>query len=169
MNYQVDLVPTEPRPLAVVEAVATPETLQLVIPKCLDAVYEFLKTAAVHQDGQNVVLYLDDASNMEVGVEVSGHFEDVGPVVWSSIPQGWAARTTHVGRYQDLPKAHAAVRSWCTENGRALAGAHWEIYEDWEDDPVNLRTEVFHLLQAPERGIRKGRHEWDSSVQSSTA
>jgi effector-binding domain-containing protein len=169
MTYHVELVQSEPRPLAVVEAQATRATLHLTIPKCLEAVYAFLRTASVHQNGQNVVLYLDDESNLEVGVEVSGHFEDVEPVVWSSVPQGWAAKTTHTGRYEDLPMAHAAVRSWCARNGRPLAGPNWEVYGDWEDDRDKLVTVVYYLLQAPSRAVRKSHHDEDSSGQSSAA
>jgi hypothetical protein len=31
-----------------------------------------------------------------------------------------------------------------------LAGPNWEIYGDWNDQPDQLRTDVFYLLKNPE-------------------
>ena len=56
------------------------------------------------------------------------------------------ATVVHMGPYQKLPEAHMAVRTWCAERGHALGGPSWEIYGDWTDNPVELRTDVFYLL-----------------------
>src|SRR5262245_59498011 len=50
--------------------------------------------------------------------------------------------TTKTGK----PKYHFSMES----NG-ALAGPNWEIYGDWTDNPDELRTEVFYLLQESEQ------------------
>jgi len=39
------------------------------------------------------------------------------------------------------------VRDWCAANGESPAGANWEVYGDWADDPAQRRTEVFYLLK----------------------
>ncbi len=31
--------------------------------------------------------------------------------------------------------------------GLELAGPRWEIYGDWREDPADLETEVYYLLQ----------------------
>jgi effector-binding domain-containing protein len=67
--------------------------------------------------------------------------------VCAVIPGGMVATVVHMGPYQKLPEAHAAVRGWCAEHGHALAGPSWEIYGDWTDNPAELRTDVFYLLQ----------------------
>ena len=54
-----------------------------------------------------------------------------------------------------------AVRRWCTERGYALAGPNWEIYSDWTDNPNELRTDVFYLLQESEQHTLDQSHSSD--------
>jgi len=65
-------------------------------------------------------------------------------------------RASDAGLYQKLSEAHTAVRRWCAEHGYALAGPNWEIYGDWTDNPAELRTDVFYLLQESEQHKQKG-------------
>ena len=69
----------------------------------------------------------------------------------AAVPGGIAATVVRMGLYQKLSEAHAAVRRWCAEHGYALAGPNWEIYGDWTDNPAELRTDVFYLLQESEQ------------------
>jgi hypothetical protein len=34
-----------------------------------------------------------------------------------------------IGRYDDLPKAGAALAAWATDNGKRPAGPNWETYQ----------------------------------------
>lgn len=119
----------------------------------LDEVYAAVAAAGADQieDGesrwQNVMLYKDDAPNVEVGVLAAGPFLAGGSVISSVLPSGEAATTTHRGSYADLDAAHTAVRHWCATQGRQLAGPRWEIYGHWRDDPRELETEVYYLLR----------------------
>ena len=61
------------------------------------------------------------------------------------------ATVVHRGLYQKLSEAHTAVSRWCAEHGYTLAGLNWEIYGDWTDNPDELRTDVFYLLQESEQ------------------
>ena len=63
------------------------------------------------------------------------------------------ATVVHMGLYQRLSEAHAAVRRWCAEHRYALAGPNWEIYGHWTDNPDELRTDVFYLLQESEQHV----------------
>ena len=80
-------------------------------------------------------------------MQVATPFERTGRVVCAVIPGGTVATVVHRGPYQQLPEAHKAVRAWCAEQGYALAGPNWEIYGDWTDNPDELRTDVYYLLQ----------------------
>jgi effector-binding domain-containing protein len=62
-------------------------------------------------------------------------------------PAGTVACTVHMGAYQRLGDAHAAIRAWCAQQQRAFAGPNWEIYGHWTDDPEQVRTDVFYLLR----------------------
>jgi effector-binding domain-containing protein len=143
----IELVTTAERATAVVRCATTWDAFPSLWRELLDDVYAFLATSGVRQEGHNVMLYLDDVPNVEVGVEVSGPFPPAGRVVPSVLPAGEAAMTVHRGPYDRLDDAHRAVREWCAANGRALAGPRWEVYGDWHDDPARLETEVHYLLR----------------------
>jgi effector-binding domain-containing protein len=84
--------------------------------------------------------------NVEVGVLASGPFSEAGNVIWSALPAGVTAATTHRGPYAELDSAHRRVRDWCAAHGHRLAGPRWEIYGHWREDPGDLETEVHYLL-----------------------
>ena len=88
--------------------------------------------------------------NLEVGVELDSPFAGCGEVVGSATPAGQVAFTTHYGPYGRLDEAHEAIRSWCRNNGHALAGPSWEVYghweEEWDRDPSKICTEVCYLV-----------------------
>ena len=69
----------------------------------------------------------------------------------AAVPGGIAATVVRMGLYQKLSEAHTAVRRWCVEHGYALAGPNWEIYGDWTDNPDELCTDIFYLLQESEQ------------------
>jgi effector-binding domain-containing protein len=52
------------------------------------------------------------------------------------------------GPWAFVRSAHDAVGEWCKRNGLETAMPFWEIYCDWEDDPVKLRTDVLYLLKS---------------------
>jgi effector-binding domain-containing protein len=89
--------------------------------------------------------------NIECGVEVDQPFAGNERVVCSSTPAGIVATTVHLGPYDRLGEANAAIHQWCAEHGRTLAGPSWEVYGHWTDDVSKLRTDVFYLLQADRR------------------
>lgn len=47
-----------------------------------------------------------------------------------------------------MAPAYAALEQWCKDNGRRPAGVSWEVYGDWDDDPVRRRTDVYFLLES---------------------
>ena len=153
-----------PQPLAVVRARATSRNLGDRIREILaeNLVYPLLKKRGVAPLGLNVIVYRDEGEKgllnteeglvIEVGVGVPGPFADEGRVVGSSTPGGTAVTAVHLGPYSRLGKTHAALRAWCRSSGRPIAGPNWEVYGHWNDDPAQLRTEVFYLLHPAASG-----------------
>ena len=109
-------------------------------------VYTFLRSSGVRQTGQNIMLYLSNVPDVEVGVEVSGPFDDAVNVVPSELPAGSVAVMVHRGPYAGLVQAHDTVREWCRAHGMATTGVRWEIYGDWREDASELETEVCYQL-----------------------
>ena len=152
-THTVKLTTAKARPTAVVAQATTWGEFPRLWGRLLDEVYAVLRdgeapdaTRQARPRWQNVMLYKDDVPNVEVGVLASGPFATNGRVVPSVLPAGEVAMTVHRGPYSELDRAHRAVRDWCAARGRQLAGARWEIYGHWREDPRELETEVCYLL-----------------------
>jgi effector-binding domain-containing protein len=111
----------------------------------LDQVWAVLRSDPAIAHGHNIFLYLDATPRVEIGVELFGTFQRKGNVVESTVPGGEVATTTSRG-YDGLGEAHRAVRGWCAENGRTLAGPFWEIYGDPDEATGAVSIEVCYLL-----------------------
>lgn len=159
MAYRVQTCTVTRQPLAAARARTTQRELGNTIRELLteSAVYAYLERVGVRQHGHNVIVYWDEDEKallgtdeglvIEVGVQVSRPFESEGRVTCSATPGGTAATAVHIGPYHQLGKAHEAIRDWCRRNHRPIAGPNWEVYGDWNDDPSQLRTDVFYLLK----------------------
>jgi effector-binding domain-containing protein len=114
----------------------------------LDEVYAWLDRSGLRasQRWNNIMLYLDDVPNVEVGVLIAQPFSPDEPVVGSQLPAGAVASAVHRGPYEGLGAAHDAVHAFCREHGLALAGPRWEVYGHWHDDHAQLETAVHYLL-----------------------
>jgi effector-binding domain-containing protein len=119
-----------------------------VVPQGCGEVWTFLRSAQFPQPGRNLALYLDGEINVEIGVAVAHPFTGNDRVFCSCTPAGTVATLAHLGPYHRLGETHAAICRWCLENGHALAGPSWEVYGHWTDDPAQLLTDVYYLLQA---------------------
>ena len=113
----------------------------------LNEVYAATACGTIEQDGQNVMIYLDDTPRVEVGIQVAGTFPPVGRVVPSALPAGPAAMTVHRGPYARLDDANLAVRRWCATHERRPTGVRWEIYGDWTEDHTRLETDVWYQVR----------------------
>ena len=155
MEYDVRLEHVSSRPLAVVRRRASSKELSRVVPDACGAVWSVVRALKIPGAGRHVALYLDDAINLEVGVELETPFAGHGEVVGSATPTGAVATAVHFGPYDRLHEAHRAIREWCANHGRERAGPSWEIYghwvEAWNRDPSGIRTDVFYLLKADAR------------------
>lgn len=150
MEYQIHLKHVESQTTAVVRRRAKLSELAQVVPEACGEVWEFVRSAHLSQPGRNLALYLlcvDDEVDLECGVEVSQPFAGDGRVFCSSTPAGMAATAVHMGPYEGLPEAYAAISKWCSENGYAITGPNWELYGHWEEDPAKLRADVFCLCE----------------------
>jgi len=145
VDYEVTRVELPARPTAVVAQETTWEAYAKLWPALLDQVYSVVR-GLDQQSWQNVMLYLDDQPNVEVGVLLEVPFEGDGRVVASELPAGAAATTLYRGPYDGLPGAHEAVIGWCTSEGLERTGVRWEIYGHAHPDPNQTETEIYWQL-----------------------
>lgn len=152
VRAEVTLKAVDPTPTAVVTAATTWAEFPSLWHPMLDQVWSFLRGSApegLWRHGHNIMLYKDDAPNVEVGVQVTGSFDPRGPVVPSSLPGGLVAAATHYGPVARIGETHDAVRGWAKANGHRPAGPRWEIYRDPDPSTGNFAVEVMWLV-APE-------------------
>ena len=151
MVHEVSVEYRESLPLAVIRRRVPQHQLSRVVPDGCGRVWSLLKQHGVTGAGRHVAVYLNGNIDLEVGVEISGTFTGVAEVVRSETPAGKVASVAHLGPYQELHRAHQAVRQYCADHGHELAGPNWEIYGHWEaawdHDPSQVRTDVFYLLK----------------------
>lgn len=151
MAGMISVIEVKPRRLAVVRVTTVISKWPGQFRQALDKVYEAVAAGHVRQNGQNVMVYHprhDGRFDIECGVESAESFAPVREVVCSETPSGIAVTTQHTGPYQALGSSHAAVKEWSRQNGYQLTGTCWEIYGDWNEDPAQLQTEIFHLIRA---------------------
>jgi effector-binding domain-containing protein len=155
MSYTVRIERVISHPIAVVRRRVAPGELSKVVPEACGLVWKTVKAAQVKDAGRHVAVYRDAGGgllDMEVGVEVGTAFPGRDEVVGSVLSAGDAATATHFGPYRKLGEAHQAIRRWCAEQGRTLAGANWELYghwlDEWNNDPSKIRTDIYYLLKS---------------------
>jgi effector-binding domain-containing protein len=148
-EYAVSESIVEPRLLAGVRASVQRGQVGREFGRYLDQVYAAGRAGAIQLDGQNVFIYrscVADQLTVDFCVGAIAQFTAVGAVEPLYTPGGTAAMTTHQGDYGKLGAANAAIVEWCRAHDRALAGPSWEVYGHWNEDPAQLRTDVYHLL-----------------------
>src|SRR3954464_6294985 len=151
MTYSISVQHVEPRPFAAVRQSMYIREVPSRFRPFLDQVYAAAKSGAIALDGQNIFVYRAGPSDMvevEFGVGAKAPFAPIGRVMYSAVPGGEVATTTHWGDYALLGAAHQAVVDWCGAERRRLAGISWEVYGHWDDDPAKRRTDIYQLLTA---------------------
>jgi effector-binding domain-containing protein len=146
MGYEVSLTDVESRPTAVVAASTTWHDFPALWGQLLGEVWHCLRASGINRGCRNMMLYLDDVPNVEVGVLLDQPCQLTGRVVASALPAGTAATTVHRGPFGEVGAGHDAVRGWCEAQGHRLGGIRWEIYGPHNDDPAQQWTQVYWLL-----------------------
>lgn len=135
-----------PRTLATIEAFVSQQEIPHNIPRMLNEVYAWVKTAEVMPAGKNVVIYdqyRPEGMRMRVGFPVSDPFLNSGSIRCTELPALSTAQVRHVGAYSQLPSAHAGLNSWCIDMNLNRGELAMEEYEDWQEDESKLVTDIY--------------------------
>jgi effector-binding domain-containing protein len=144
---EVSELVVESRPTAVIASETTWTAFPALWPVLLSEVWDELRGGPA-RPGRNVMLYLDDAPRVEIGVEAGGPFAGTGRIVPSALPAGRVATTKLVGSYGEIGAAHQAVVDACAERGLAPLWPRWEVYGHFDETSDDQVVEIFHLVAA---------------------
>ena len=111
MNYHIQIQQFPGRLSAIVRRRATLQQLSQVIPAACGEVWNAIRAQNVQGAGRNIVVYLDNEMNLEIGVELDTPLAATGDLIASRLPAGTVATTTHLGPYNRLRDAHQASAS----------------------------------------------------------
>jgi effector-binding domain-containing protein len=145
MRYETEFVDLEAQRTAVVCGHVRTEELPEFLGSAFGEVINVLDKQGLHPTGMPFGRYRpteDGAFDVEVGFPSSDVVEPEGRVEPSELPGGRAARTMHVGSYDDVGAAYEATMSWLIDEGHVASAAPWEYYLDGPE-VANPRTEVF--------------------------
>lgn len=148
MDYQVRIVNRPAQQVAVVRFHTTLAELGTRMAAGFADVMASLSRHDTQPTGPALAYYEKEADGfaVAVGFPVAAGLPEDGPVTTLRLPETDVATTTHVGRYQDLPRAYTALAEQAAAQGRELdenAGM-WEEYWSPPGTPEHqARTEVF--------------------------
>ena len=156
MTYSITRAKLSPQPVLVMRRTIKRSEIALTIAEVLGKVFLAAQKAGLALTGRPFMRCLNAGPGLmtiEPGMPVSGVATkpiDLGEeVIWETLPAGEAATTIHVGKYEELPEAYAAIEQWMKVEGVKAGGPPWEVYvTDPGDfpDPKDWKTEIFWPL-----------------------
>lgn len=148
MKYTIDVVALDIQPALCVRIRSRPEDLGQNFLDWLPRIHDVALAAEEDLAGAPFARYLDVSGpefEVEIGLPTTKLLRGSGDILPSQLPAGPAAVTWHIGHYEDLGAAHAALAEWAAANSRIASGGPWEVYfADGDDDdyPEQWRTKV---------------------------
>ena len=151
MDYQLQIIQEPGRNLAVTRFKAEISQIGEQMGAAFGAVMAYLGEHGVEVTGPAIAYYdmEPDGFTVSAGFVVTEQISGDGTVAPLRLPVTEVATTTHVGSYEDLPKAYDALKRGVRDLGReADDAAMWEEY--WsppEAPPEETRTIIFWPLK----------------------
>ncbi len=155
MTYEINRQAIEETPVLFGRRRVERERLAEVLADVLPAVFGYAMEAGLAMTGPPFVRYVDQSAaffEIEAGVPLAQPAtvpDDKPDIIAGALPGGDAAVTVHVGPYDRLGEAHAAVDRWIAENDYSMSGGPWEVYlTDPAEvaDPEEWKTQIFWPL-----------------------
>ncbi len=143
MEYAVTLEQRAEQPAAVVRGHVDVEELPAFLGGAFGEVGAALGAQRLVPAGPPFGRYriVDGGFDVEAGFPASSAVAATGRVEPTVLPGGPVATTMHVGSYDGVSAAYAAVQEWVGSSGYVVAGDPWECYLD-EPDVAEPRTLV---------------------------
>lgn len=148
MTYDITVKKLKRRDALVIRGAMRMDELPAFFGQAFGELYGYAARKGAMPDGPPFARYpsvSDERVEVEAGVVVPSAIAGEGRVEASELPAGDAAVTVHIGPYESMHEAYAAIEAWMQANGRTAGGAPWETYlsdPGQEPDPAKWRTEI---------------------------
>ena len=161
--YEVKVQEVRPQPVAAVRYQLAPAEIGSVMGEAFGRVFAHIGRVGGTPAGPPLAAYRsfdEETVDFEVGIpivapipEEPGSGEPSTPAVHNfELPGGMVATTTHIGPYDGLETAWAAIMGWVQEHGHEAGDlVCWETYltdPQSEPDPALWQTQLFVPLKA---------------------
>jgi len=156
MTYSVTKKTLAPQPVLIVRRRIPRSAIAATIGEVLPHVFMYAQQNGIALAGLPFTRYIEMGHGLitiEPGMRVadpaSPQSAGEGEVIADVLPGGPVATTMHVGPYEQLSDAYAAIERWIEAQGLAKSGAPWECYINdpgEHPDPKDWKTEVFWPL-----------------------
>ena len=148
--YEIETRTLQAQPTLTMHGIVAVEDIKAWLGKAYEAVERHASRIHASFAGPPFARYrsLDDTFEkfeIEAGLPVLLAVEGDNGVAASELPGGPAAVTVHVGAYDEMTPAYAAINEWLAVRGAAADGAPWEVYftdPNEQPDPTAWRTEI---------------------------
>jgi len=155
MAYSITRKELAPQPVLVVRRRVKRSDIAATIAEVLPQIFLHAQQNGIALAGLPFTRYVEMGPGMvtmEPGMRVaSPNASGTGDVIADTLPGGPVATTMHMGPYDKLHDAYAAIEQWMESQGLPSGGAPWESYvtDPGEyPDPKDWKTEVFWPLKS---------------------
>jgi effector-binding domain-containing protein len=148
LDYLVATHHVEPQPIVSIRGRRPADDVPAFIQGAFKDLFGRLRLLAVVPAGPPFVIYHEfavDGIDAEVSVPIDRPISAAGRMVSRILPAMTVAGTVHLGSYEALSAAYAAVSGWIRDHGSEAAGPMQERYLNGPGDDVAAsayRTEV---------------------------
>ena len=150
MAYTFSKREIAPQPVFAIRRRIKTTEIAKTLGEVLGPVFQYVQKNGIALAGPPYARYLDwgpGLGTLEGGFPVATHAgaSPEGEVKADTLPGGWVAVTMHMGAYDKLSDAHAALQQWMESEKLISEGGPWEVYlTDPADypDPKDWKTEV---------------------------
>ncbi len=148
MDYRIATREIEPQAIVSIRGRCTPDALPASIKSAFADILGKIRLLGISPTGAPFVIYHEfsaDTIDAEVSVPVPVPIVASGRMHSRLLPAMTVARTLHVGPYEQLGDAHAALSAWIAANGCEVVGPVRERYLNGPGDVLassEYRTEL---------------------------
>jgi effector-binding domain-containing protein len=131
MTYDITRREVGDQPVVSIRDRVAASDMPAFIGRAFGELYGRLQVLAVPPTGEPLVLYHEfgpDGIDAEVCVPYAGDITASGRIASRVLPAATVAETLHVGPYDELPAAYAALSGWIAEHGLESVGPVRERY-----------------------------------------